>query len=485
MKKRLFALILVLAMGLSILPASAVKASDHSLPRDSLQIQDLAEYCNGTLTFGDWKEYSEDGYFVKGAAYVRNFKGKAADKGVLDSYAAMLADGKHNLKLENQYDFSYKDTFFSWSLNYTGSGAVTSTSKDYDDLFSNVTIIGSIENGALKANVYIPAEMQPADLGLRYGMSEVQQPDPVDAVKPGGGGGTVALRIGFGEMAVNSDIVPVDAGNKNVTPVLENSRTLVPVSRIVEAFGGKSGWEQSTRTATFTLDGHTVSTQIGSASVRVDGKTGTMDAPAQIINDRTYVPLRAVLEGLGLWVGYEPDNRLVVVSRNSLEGQNLKKVNQCRLLLAAEPFPDPIPGKISEEYTIDGHTYQMNVGDALTLFNSRQAVGDYYSYYWSVEEGEDLVLVDEDGPTCRFYAKRAGKVTIKSHLEETIVYWGSGSDHKTNEYTMTIEIVDSGASSGGLMSWQTCPACNGNKTIQVGGKQETCPTCLGQGKVLR
>ena len=41
-----------------------------------------------------------------------------------------------------------------------------------------------------------------------------------------------------------------------------------------------------------------------SAAVPAGGKTVTMETASQALNNRTYVPVRYVLEGLGLTVGY-------------------------------------------------------------------------------------------------------------------------------------------------------------------------------------
>ena len=147
----------------------------------------------------------------------------------------------------------------------------------------------------------------------------------------------VALKIGCGWMTgrIGNGIwsQPVDPDNEAVVPIAWNSRTLVPVSRIVAVFGGRSGWYQSTNMAFFTLDKHRVEVTIGSAEITVDGESRIMDVAAQAMHDRTYVPLRAVLEGLGLTVGYEPVNQVIVVSDGPLEEGELGELWGVRTLL--------------------------------------------------------------------------------------------------------------------------------------------------------
>lgn len=314
--------------------------------------------------------------------------------------------------------------------------------------------------------------------GARLGSAE----KPRDAL-------TVVLGIGYNKMCVGNQVTQVDEAQAEVTPVLDSGRTLVPVSRIVAALGGKSTWEQSTRTAGFELDNRSASVAVGSRDVLLRQgsqlRKVSMDTTAKIFSARTYVPLRYVLEGLGLWVGYEPKYRLVVVSTENLDGEDLIKLPESQRLFASEPVPDT-PRKTAEHYTIDGFNYTMEVGEALTLFNSRTAISGYSGYTWDVLEGGELVQVDRKEATCKFYAKRPGVVKIQSHLDETVVNYFGGSTNNTYTYTMTITITAATAqgSSGGLMHWQTCRTCNGTGKIRVGTRQETCPTCLGQKQVL-
>lgn len=300
---------------------------------------------------------------------------------------------------------------------------------------------------------------------------------------------TVVLGIGYNQMCVNEAVTQVDDKNANVYPIAENNRTLVPVSRIVDAFGGVSTWDAETNNTTYTLGNRKVSHVIGSKDVIIQ-KGGqvqkkTMEIPSKAMNNRTYVPVRYILEGLGLWVGYEPTYQLVVVSNESQAGENLVKLEQSQRLFASEAVPE-IPRKTVEHYAIDGFNYTMEVGEALSLYNPRSAISGFSAYTWEVLEGGELVQVDRNQATCRFYAKRPGVVKLQSHMDETVVNYFGGSTHNRVTYTMTITITpatDQG-SAGGLMKWQTCPTCEGSGKIRVGTRQETCPTCLGQKQVL-
>lgn len=301
---------------------------------------------------------------------------------------------------------------------------------------------------------------------------------------------TAVLGIGYNKMCVNGDVVQVDDKNANVYPVAENNRTLVPVSRIVDAFGGVSTWDSKTNNTTYTLGNCKVSHVIGSKDVIIQKgsqvQKKTMEAPSKAMNNRTYVPVRYVLEGLGLWVGYEPTYKLVVVSNESQQGEDLVELEQTQRLFASEEVPETAR-KYVEQYTIDGFNYTMEVGESLTLYNSRTPISTYYAYTWDVLDGGELVKVDRKDATCRFYAKRPGVVTVRADLQQTIQGSTLSPDLFNSSYTMTITITPATnqGSAGGLMHWQTCPSCNGTGKVRVGTREKECPTCLGQRQILQ
>ena len=301
---------------------------------------------------------------------------------------------------------------------------------------------------------------------------------------------TAVLAIGYNKMCVNDTVSQVDAQNANVFPVAANNRTLVPVSRIVDAFGGESTWDAETNNTTYTIDNRKVTHVIGSQDVIIQ-KGGqrqkkTMEVPSVAYNNRTYVPVRYVLEGLGLWVGYEPTYQLIIVSNQDLNGEDLIELEETQRLFASEEVPETAR-KYVEQYTIDGFNYTMEVGESLTLYNSRTPISTYYAYTWDVLDGGELVKVDRKDATCRFYAKRPGVVTIQADLQQTIQGSTLSPDLFNSSYTMTITITPatSQGSSGGLMHWQTCPSCNGTGKIRSGTREITCPTCLGQKQILQ
>ena len=94
--------------------------------------------------------------------------------------------------------------------------------------------------------------------------------------------------------------------NFDQQPVIKDDRTLVPMRRIFEALDADVFWDEPSQSVTAVSGTDVILFRIGEAGLYKNGKlTYTMPVPAQIINDRTLVPLRAIAESLGCNVGWD------------------------------------------------------------------------------------------------------------------------------------------------------------------------------------
>ena len=89
-------------------------------------------------------------------------------------------------------------------------------------------------------------------------------------------------------------------------PVIENDRTLVPMRGIFEALGAELIWNEPEQLVTAVSKNDVLFFRIGDKKLYKNGKLiYTMDVPAKILNDRTFIPLRAVSESLGAGVQWD------------------------------------------------------------------------------------------------------------------------------------------------------------------------------------
>ncbi len=104
----------------------------------------------------------------------------------------------------------------------------------------------------------------------------------------------------------------------DVNPYIENDRTLVPMRAIFEAVGATVEWDADNKTvyAIRNKDGETrlVTLQIDNNTAYANGEAEELDVAALIKEDRTFVPLRFVIEALGEKVEWDGDNYSVVIT---------------------------------------------------------------------------------------------------------------------------------------------------------------------------
>lgn len=96
-------------------------------------------------------------------------------------------------------------------------------------------------------------------------------------------------------------------------PRIIDSRTMVPLRFFFEEAGAEVSWDESSKTASFTLDGVSASVTVDSHDAVLNGTAVTLDVPAKLINGKTMVPLRFIAESLGMNVNWDEANRLVTV----------------------------------------------------------------------------------------------------------------------------------------------------------------------------
>jgi hypothetical protein len=116
----------------------------------------------------------------------------------------------------------------------------------------------------------------------------------------------VVLTIGSADMEVNGMSRKLDAA-----PFIKEGRTLLPIRALIEALGGSVEWNASTKTVTVMLGSRTVALTIGSTTALVNGKPITLDVAPMIVKSRTFLPLRAIAENLGLDLAWEPISRTI------------------------------------------------------------------------------------------------------------------------------------------------------------------------------
>ena len=130
---------------------------------------------------------------------------------------------------------------------------------------------------------------------------------------------------------LNGKIINFTDSNGNVAnPKIINNRTMVPMRKIFELFKASVSWTEETQTVVATTEAKEITLTIGSETAIIkDLKTNeetkmTLDQAPVIRENRTLVPVRFIAEGLDKTVGWDGDQRAVIIIDESALADELK-----------------------------------------------------------------------------------------------------------------------------------------------------------------
>lgn len=143
--------------------------------------------------------------------------------------------------------------------------------------------------------------------------------------------------------------------------------TLVPARGVFECMGHTVSWDEDTRTVT--VEGstgvRTITLEIDSNIMKVetfknvferDVEEYTLEVPAQIMNDRTMIPLRAVSEAFNCDVKWDQDNYRIDITTGAPI-----------LLEGAEPTPAPSEDEMMK-MSLSTDAEDIKAGDEFTVY---------------------------------------------------------------------------------------------------------------------
>lgn len=104
----------------------------------------------------------------------------------------------------------------------------------------------------------------------------------------------------------------------DVKPRIINGRTFVPMRAIFEKVGLAVKWDNSTQTAKGSNNENSITFTIGSNKAIVNNHEKCLNVPASIIGGRTMVPLRFLSENMGYNVVWVGESNLILMSKNDV-----------------------------------------------------------------------------------------------------------------------------------------------------------------------
>ncbi|WP_244297209.1 copper amine oxidase N-terminal domain-containing protein [Brevibacillus antibioticus] len=162
-------------------------------------------------------------------------------------------------------------------------------------------------------------------------------------------------------------------------PIISQGRTLVPIRPIAESLGFEVKWNEKTRTVIINKGKDNIRLVVTQKIANKNGQTIKLDVPAQIVNQRTVVPVRFIAEALSYKVEWDPKTQTVLIADNVNSNPNGQQ----------EKPKDPAkPAK--DENKPDT---QVTLFDKASIEGKKVSVFAYYQVTGKVEAGSEVVVI--------------------------------------------------------------------------------------------
>lgn len=163
---------------------------------------------------------------------------------------------------------------------------------------------------------------------------------PVAAFSSAAASAATAIKVEYNQKAI---VFP------DQKPILQNNRTLVPIRPIAESLGFDVDWNEETRTVLIKKGDDQVRLVVSQKIARKNGETVQLDVPAQIVNQRTMVPVRFIAEALEYEVNWDQQAQAVLIA----DQETGTKVNEPKVQPQEQkPEAPKAPTETEEEVAI-------------------------------------------------------------------------------------------------------------------------------------
>ena len=143
---------------------------------------------------------------------------------------------------------------------------------------------------------------------------------------------SIIFQIDNTNMIVNGVEKQID--ENGTTPIVVNGRTLLPVRAVVEEMNGNVEWNASNKQITLSHNNDTIILTLDSFSAFLNGEQKTLDTAPTIINGRTLLPIRFIAESFGYTVKWNETTKQTEITRNKTEIEKNEPENENKILVA-------------------------------------------------------------------------------------------------------------------------------------------------------
>lgn len=206
--------------------------------------------------------------------------------------------------------------------------------------------------------------------------------------------------------------------------LIRGGTILIPLRSMFEQMGATVSYDPASKTVDVTKPGSDVKVTVGKPEVVINGETRPLDVPPEMYRGHVLVPVRVISEGMGAYVQWVPDKRLVVVRYVPAVAPTAPPTPTPTEAPTAAPTATPVPivipyqdtfiagdyiisPKVYNEFspgntgsnTNGGFSYAIRAAKEFDLFNLPWMLeGDYRQYNYPHNQGVITTATNQNAP---------------------------------------------------------------------------------------
>lgn len=136
---------------------------------------------------------------------------------------------------------------------------------------------------------------------------------------------------------------------------------LIPLRSMFEQMGATVSYDPASKTVDVTKPGSDVKVTLGRPEVTINGETRPLDVPPMMYQGHILVPVRVISEGMGAYVQWVPDRRVVVVRYVTPTPPPPPATPAPSPAPTTAPTPTPVPTPYQDHYIVGDYVISPKV----------------------------------------------------------------------------------------------------------------------------
>lgn len=217
---------------------------------------------------------------------------------------------------------------------------------------------------------------------------------------------TVILYIGSSDSYVNTVKTKIDVDNRKIVPIVKNGRTLIPVRFVAESLNANVDWDSVNSIVTINLGENTAVLKPGKNIMALNNNPVELDVPPEIIEGRTYLPLRRLVEDV-LDKNIFYDRNVIIISDkdNVFDKDTDKKLIDDLIYMFGQDY--------ANLHISAGYTHTLAIKRDGTVWEWGEILGDNLLIPQRVESLEKIIDISA-----------GGRYSLALKIDGTVWAWG-------------------------------------------------------------